>query len=352
MICINARRKGVRFLTLPNYVKFLEIEAAELPLVREIAPSVEKLMASLISYHNTHNKSPRAVDCRKENGLYDRKTYLKTLRLDTWAKVLSAVGLPTYFEKFNGGNEIETLIELNRFIRINKIDSYEKYGIVKKKQCANLPSATALVKKYGSWNEVLKHAGVTVNQNRYDKKMFTKELKKIASNGNIPSLNEFAKHLGIPARTITKRLGPFNEFLISQGFIPQYSTPETVIETNEQLKKLYIEFSQKNGYVKGAPTRALDQSDEIYSSDVFCIRFGSINELRKECGYETVKRGTRKEYTTDQITNILLSEYNKYGRRLTNQEISDNAALPSISTIMRYFKTTSMETVWETILNN
>lgn len=199
------------------------LEAAGLPLGRELAPSKEKLKASLANFFKTHNKSPRANDCRKENGLYDTRTYFKVLNVDSWAKVLESVTLPIYFECFsNDRNEIEILIEVNQFIRINRISSARRYNIIKQKQGANLPSSTALVDRYGSWTKVLKHAGLSLNKNRYNKKMFVEKLKLLSLNGVAPSLGEFAKHLKIPARSITAHIGAFNKFVITQGLTPKY----------------------------------------------------------------------------------------------------------------------------------
>lgn len=357
----NQHKRAPKRRELPNATQLCKVfgslnnalKAAGLPLRREIAPSSEKLTASLINYFQTHKKSPRASDCRKENGLYDTKTYLRILNLPTWAKVLESVNLPFYFEYFipKGRNEIEILIEVSMFLRRHHIDSVEKYNRVRKQLRENIPSSQWLADQYGSWNNALKQAGLALNLNRYDKKMFTKELKNLASKGDIPSLNEFAKHLKVPARSITKHLGPFNEFVISQGFIPKNATPENVTEDKEQLMKLYIEFSEKYGYVNGAPSRVLVQSDEIYNSDIFCTRFGSMNELRKACGYKEVIR-VRKKYSMDEIKSALLKEYKILGKIPTNEEINSSGNLPALTTILRYFKTTSIEKVWETILNN
>jgi hypothetical protein len=329
------------------------LQAAGLPLRREISPTKEKLIQSLKDYYNNHKSSPRASDCRKENGLYDTKTYLQILNLDTWAKVLQSVNLPIYFEVFtpNGRNEIEILIEVSLFIRRHHIDSVEKYNKIRKQLRANLPSSQWLADKYGSWNKALKQAGLAVNLNRYDKKMFTKELKNLASKGDVPSLNEFAKHLGVPARLITMRFGAFNKFVTSLGFTAKFNTPNVVTEDKEQLKQLYINFSNKYGYANGAPTRTLDKSKEIYSSDVFIVRFGSINELRQACGYKEVIR-VKKKFCMEEIKTSLLNEYNKLHRVPTNDEINSNNKLPSLTTILRCFKTTSMDEVWKTILKH
>jgi hypothetical protein len=203
------------------------LAAAGLPLRRELNPSADALRESLIKYFKTHNKSPRAIDCRKENGLYDTKTYYKILNLDSWPKVLESVNLPIYFECFNPNNrnEIEILIEVNRFIRMNRIASARKYNFLKQKQEAKLPSSTALVDRYGSWTNVLKQAGVPLNKNRYNKKLFIQKLKQLSLNGVAPSLKEFAQHLKIPARSITAHLGAFNKFVIAQGFTPKHGTP-------------------------------------------------------------------------------------------------------------------------------
>jgi hypothetical protein len=204
------------------------LKAADISILREQNPPSNELIKSLKQYYEKHSYSPRAVDCRKENGLYDTKTYYRFFRLNSWADVLKAAGLPIYFEKFkpNGRNEIEILIEVSLFIRMNRIKSYSRYNKLKIMQHANLPSSTALCDKYGSWTNVLKQAGLQLNNIRHNKKTFIKSLRTLASEGNVPSLKEFAKHLGVPARSITMHLGPFNDFVISQGFTPKFKTPK------------------------------------------------------------------------------------------------------------------------------
>jgi hypothetical protein len=327
--------------------------AAGLPIQREENPSKEKLIKSVHVFFATHKRSPRAIDCKKENGLYDTKTYYKFLNVDSWPKVLQSVNLPIYFEcyKTNDRNEIEILIEVSLFIRRNKITSARAYDKRKKKEKENLPSSFALVTKYGTWSNVLKQAGLALNKIRHNKKSFIKCLKILASNGSIPTLKEFANHLKVPARSITKHVGPFNEFIISQGFTPRFNTPDNVAESKEQLKELYIGFSKKNGYANGAPSKALDESSGIYNSDVFLIRFGSMNELKVACGFESSTKN-KKQFTTEKIRSLLIKEYELLNRKPTIEEIRLNKNLPSPTTIMRYFKSSSFERIWELVLSN
>jgi hypothetical protein len=327
--------------------------AAGLSILREENPPKEKLIKSVHVFFATHKRSPRAIDCKKENGLYDTKTYYKSLNVDSWPKVLQSLNLPIYFEcyKANDRNEIEILIEVSLFIRRNKITSARAYDQRKKKQKENLPSSFALVTKYGTWSNVLKQAGLALNKIRHNKKSFIKCLKILASIGSIPTLKEFAKHLKVPARSITEHLGPFNEFIISQGFTPRFNTPAKIVKSKCQLKELYIDFSKKNGYAHGAPSRALDESTEIYNSDVFLIRFGSMNELKLACGFEALTK-SKKQLTTEKIQALLIEEYKLLSRKPTIEEIRNNKNLPSPTTIMRYFKSTSFKKVWQLVLSD
>ena len=69
------------------------------------------------------------------------------------------------------------------------------------------------------------------------------------------------------------------------GLTPSHRTAVRVKETNEELLQMYIDFSNEVNPGVGATAKQLDKSDKIYRSEVFSLRFGSINDLRKEAGF-------------------------------------------------------------------
>lgn len=113
---------------------------------------------------------------------------------------------------------------------------------------------------------------------------------------------------------------------------------------------MYIKFSKKLGRL--ANSKDLDNSEDIYNSDVFIIRFASMYNLKKEANKVlklNIDLRNREKYTKEEILNMLIKEYKNYNRRLTNVEVNNNKNLPSASTILRKFTTTKMGEVWANV---
>ncbi|AEB77624.1 hypothetical protein ADU80_04995 [Clostridium botulinum] len=119
-----------------------------------------------------------------------------------------------------------------------------------------------------------------------------------------------------------------------------------VKETDDELLQMYINFSNKIG--KPASSVDLNNSKDIYNADVFGIRFGSMEDLKKLVGFPVFQ--STKKYTKEKLKQILLQEYKKLGRKLTYKEINENKEIPTITTFCRYFRTTKMSKVWEEVL--
>jgi hypothetical protein len=163
-----------------------------------------------------------------------------------------------------------------------------------------------------------------------------------------PSIREFDKYqnfiLGI---SLSRRYGGWNNFLKSAGLLPEYKPRVIVPEDNKTLLKMYKEFSFKIGKEEsGATGDDLNLSDEIYSVGVFLTRFESMRNLRKLLDMKSRKSCTK--YSKESILNLLLEVYYEHGV-LTHSKIRNIDYLPSVSTIVRHFKTTKMAVVWEEV---
>ncbi|BAO05024.1 uncharacterized protein CBO05P1_305 [Clostridium botulinum B str. Osaka05] len=128
-------------------------------------------------------------------------------------------------------------------------------------------------------------------------------------------------------------------------------------KTRKELLQIYLDFCKEKG--KLASEKDLNQSHNVYDACVFKDKFngmGNLKKIAKEALIEYRKytqiRFNEKKYSKLQLENILLKEYIKHGRILTNKEINTIKQIPDTSTFKVYFKVKSMKEVWEEVLKD
>ncbi|MCP4180323.1 MAG: hypothetical protein GY756_21375 [bacterium] len=301
---------------------------------------------------NENGRSPKYIDWKNDSNYPDPSSILKKYNL-TWSEILNKAGydsniqMKNFTEHFDNISDSDLWIIFEKEYYEIKSFSYKEFDRERKKS----PSVKYLKDRFNmTWNEMKKKlldCDLTVL--KYSDAETIEEIKRVASiTGQTPSVREFQQHSFITQPVITKRFG-WNEALELAGLEPRYKTPDKVSETNEELLKIYIDYSIKLGKgLTGATTIDLNNSDEIYGNNVFLIRFGTMTNLRKEAGF-FVEWERKNKYTKKQLTTILLKEKKKYGRRLTFLEINENPNLPNGHTILRYFRTTKITEVWQEI---
>jgi len=92
----------------------------------------------------------------------------------------------------------------------------------------------------------------------------------------------------------------------------------------------------------------LNLSKDVYGASVYYLRFESMAELKQKAGF-VPNLPSRNKYTKQEIQDLLTKEYLKGNKPLLTRELETNANLPSKHTILKYFKTTSMNLVWEEV---
>lgn len=117
-----------------------------------------------------------------------------------------------------------------------------------------------------------------------------------------------------------------------------------VKESKEELLEMYKKFSEKIGAENGASMNQLKKYGFKYSETVLLRRFGSWKNVKELCGY-TFRLGNM--YTKEEITQLLMKEREKMGRRLSQKEINKNPELPVLETVLKAFKTTKISEVWD-----
>lgn len=123
----------------------------------------------------------------------------------------------------------------------------------------------------------------------------------------------------------------------------------SVSETNEELLEMYKEFSEKIGAHNGASMIQLKRYGFKYSETVLLRRFGSWKNVKELCGY-TFNLGTM--YSKEEIVKLLMEAREKYGRRLSQKEINKDPNLPTLETVLKFFKTTKISSIWDELEKN
>ncbi|MGL6024257.1 MAG: homing endonuclease associated repeat-containing protein [Cetobacterium sp.] len=117
-----------------------------------------------------------------------------------------------------------------------------------------------------------------------------------------------------------------------------------VTESKEELIAMYRSFSEKIGAKNGATAKQLKKDGFKYSETVFLRRFGGWKEFKEIAGYDC---HLRSFYTKEEIVKNLLEARAQIGRRLSQKEIKEHPNLPSLDTVLKFFKTTSISKVWD-----
>lgn len=286
----------------------------------------------------------------------------------------------------------EALKKLKEYFDKNGVESIPDFD----KHCKELglPSTNYYARHFGTWGEALKLIGFeklrkknewndfsnneileilktcdmeTINQNRaFLRHRFKQSIYKILkavgreleltvkhltredyieimrSEGKAITSDEFKRKYGSANNTksFNQYFGSWNNFLRECGYeVNSENTP--INKTNEEIVKEYKEVSLKKGYSQGIPTNFL-KSELGYSAAFLAYRFGSISKLKKLAGFEAIVRD--KKWQKEDILEFLSSR-----DRMTSKEITESKELPSLSTLFRMFKTTSINKVYEEV---
>lgn len=267
---------------------------------------------------------------------------------ETWNNFLSAAGLEIN-ASINNYDHLtdEELLKLMKK-EITRIGSTTFESFYKNKS-KGIPSFSYIQNRFNvKWNEFLELLDLEINLKDMTKEELIGELKSLSEElGKTPSIIDLTEK-GISLTKYINAFETYNKALEESG-LDIHFIRNKVTHSDEELLQMYIDLCNRLG--KTATLKDIDNHLE-YKADVFVIRFGGINALRKLAGVESRKSNHR--YTKRELEEILTELYKKHNRRLTNKEfkeLSKNNEVPCMSTLMRYFKTTKMAEVWEEIEN-
>ncbi|MFS8355163.1 homing endonuclease associated repeat-containing protein (plasmid) [Bacillus nitratireducens] len=317
----------------------------------------DQLISIVKNWIEKHNKIPNRKEWDELDNVPSPETYRVRFN-KTWSEFLEMIGYGKAkknhyrFKNANITNE-EVLIQFKSEIynilkKTNKSITTEIYNEYKD---PNFLSSHGLLARFNkTWSELLILAEcpkTRINKYKFSKEELASVIREIAIKVNkTPSLIDLQKE-GIAESQIYRLFKTYQDALIYSNIDVVFSKIDKVTETQEDLLKIYIDFCEKIGKVASA--KDLNQSDEIYNANVFSIRFNGLNNLRKLANLPTCVRNNRR-YSKDELKRILILLYKEKGGRLTNKELLEHKL--HSTTIMRYFETTSMNSVWEDIEKN
>lgn len=306
----------------------------------------EELLESLRAYYANHGVSPTTATV--DNGLYGMKTYLRVLKCVGWSEVLKKAGLPVYIESRKGlpTNEDEIIAYARELIKNENIKSMKV--LLRHPKFYGKDRIESI---FGDARTFSEKVGMKYNECNVPFSVVAQKILDIANElGHTPSILELQSR-GLSDLHIRKRFGTYNEVLKKIGLEPS-RIKETYELTNEELIKIYIEVSWKNGFEYGCPHKQFKMLSGI-GSDVLASRFGTINNLRKICGFKV--KNARQIWNRDSVYSYLRELTVKAERKLTMNIVRTSQGGPSVSTIRRHldkpFFMVAAE-IWDGICNS
>lgn len=230
--------------------------------------------------------------------------------------------------------------ELNR-IKSNRLRTFDK------KRKTGFPASRYILARFQcNWTELLESIDLKAYRKYFSKDEFVEwfltEIKKLETT---PSSTYLIKNHSFFYAYLKKYFKNYSNMCKELNIEPPFLTPTTVMHNNEELLEIYHNFYKKLGRIPTA--NDLNNSTDIYNSDVFIVRFGTMNRLRDLANVPKIKKTRASLITKEEVQDELKHIYRKFGK-VTYKELEYLSEYP-ITTIFRKFNKTNMEDVWSEI---
>lgn len=311
------------------------IKAVNLKPRRVENATEEELILSLQNYYKKNGKSP--ISC-SDKGLYHPTVYLRVLKCTGWSDVLKRAGLPIYVETRKnlptGENEIiQYARELIKKENIKSMDALLRNH--------NFYGADRIKSIFGNTHSFAKLVGLDYNEYGVTFDEIKEKILSIATElGRTPTSTELTER-GLSDLHIRKRFGTYNEVLKKIGLKPTQEKPEECELPDNELIDIYKKVSIENEFKNGCPFRLFRELSGI-GADVLTNRFGTINNLRKLCGYK-IEYPSKQTWDSDSIYSFLCELTKRTQKRVTRDIINSTPGAPSVTTICRYIDKSFLE---------
>ena len=190
-------------------------------------------------------------------------------------------------------------------------------------------SASAVIRRFGSWSEAKRKAGLIDALPEYSNDSIVDDLRRVAKSfPKEPFTNKFyCMHGGRYSPSIFKRrFGGWREALVAAGIGNRYvgrpttarmrSQPGRAISNEDILTKIRSIAAQLGKpFLAGADIRAHSEINQR----LLATRFGSVSKALRLAGIAQVPHGRR--HTEEEVFENLLAVWTHYGRPPTHSEM-------------------------------
>lgn len=232
-------------------------------------------------------------------------------------------------------NELRRVAALNPHARLD-IKTFDAHARI---------SSSAIGRRFGTWSEAVRRAGLPNARPEYSDSAILDNLKRVsAAFPNDPFTAEFyMNHGGVYSRSIFKRrFGGWREALTAAAIGDRYAGRPTTgrmrtqagrTVTKADILPLIRDIAKRLGKNTLSGKDICDNSDLNYG--LLVSRFGSVGNALRSAGLNQVPHGRR--HTEEEIFENLLLVWTHYGRAPTHSEMNQYPSTVGSNTYIKRF---------------
>lgn len=275
--------------------------------------STDELLSELRRLNDKYGKATSTL--MREHGKYSTRTY--SLRFGSWSEALQEAGLDINREQNiseeNLIKELQRLADqLGETPREADMDSKGKY------------SRGPYKNQFGSWNDVIKEAGLTPNVRKdISKSELREELQRLAEElGRPPRKYEMTNRGKFGSATYKRKFGSWSNAIIDAGL--ELSNIQKRYSEEELLQKLRDIGNEIEGDLPS--TKDLERLGGVTVA-TYRNRFGSWNEALEKAGFELPPKYA--EINAQRLREELNEVADYLGRTPTRSEMDEYSETPT-----------------------
>ena len=284
--------------------------------------SKNELIKIVKEYSKDLGKTPKMKEVAINKNLPPINQFLKTF--GKWNNLLKDAKLEiNAVGEYDKDFLLQKLVDIKRKLKRNP--RLEDLNNLK-----NVPSHEVYFRRFGSWNNALKLAGLDINMRKdYTKGELIILLRKKASElGRSPIIKDLESDKNMPDRdTYERYFGSFNKALEASGLEVKYVFRKW---TKEELLQKLREKSKKLG--RSPTQRSIDKDPLMPGKGNYRKYFGSFNKTIRKAGLVV-----NYQINEEELIKLLQKLYLKLNRTPTREELNKQKDYPSLNPFVRKF---------------